>query len=223
MDSPVEPLPLETQATSESAQPVQAEVKGVQTARHLRGARFHHMKPTLGLEVAGSLRALGGGNILPGRAQSSPTRAIHLQIDWQPAFIQSLGVLGIGPSVGVYPIFGDSRPTTGTASVFEVGGQIQYQLRYFREQPLVPVVGYAGEYLTYRFTTGQKGSLMIQGPMLGAWLLLNIFEPGAAADFYVNTGVKRSYLVAEYRRLEGANADLDISGSSIFGGLRFEF
>jgi hypothetical protein len=64
---------------------------------------------------------------------------------------------------------------------------------------------------------------MSQGVFFGGMLLLNYFEPSASAEFYITTGVTRSYLVAELRQYSANDSALSLSGSSLFFGLRFEF
>ncbi len=54
-------------------------------------------------------------------------------------------------------------------------------------------------------------------------LLLNFMEPSSAAEMYYSHGVSRSYLVAEMRNLAGTDANVTVSGSSYFFGLRLEF
>jgi hypothetical protein len=112
--------------------------------------------------------------------------------------------------------------TSGPVNVFSVGAEVRYQARFFREQILVPVVGYAYEGINYRLTYA-TGATDGHGPVYGVWLLLNQLEPDQAAEAYMDSGVIRSYLVAEARNLEGGNEDIDFSGFSYFLGLRIEF
>jgi hypothetical protein len=87
----------------------------------------------------------------------------------------------------------------------------------------VPTIGYEYQYLTYALTTGPQGAMPLSGPVFGAMFLLNVLEPTSAAEMYVEQGISRSYLVAEFKSLQGNDANLSISGQSFFFGLRFEF
>ncbi|MEO7162124.1 MAG: hypothetical protein ABI041_04325, partial [Bdellovibrionia bacterium] len=79
----------------------------------------------------------------------------------------------------------------------------------------------AYEYFSYAFKAGQIGNLRAQGPVYGLWLLLNQFDRSAAADFYIDAGVARTYLVFEAKNLVGAEG-VSFNGLSYFAGLRME-
>jgi hypothetical protein len=131
-------------------------------------------------------------------------------------------VVGIGPIVELYPIF-NSGSTPTKFSLYSFGGQIRYQARYFREQVIVPVVGYTVESFYYSFTRGATGNLISSGPTAGLWFLLNFLEPQSASQFYINSGVLRSYLILEYRNMRGSDANVSFSGGSYYFGVRCEF
>lgn len=177
--------------------------------------------PELAIELTTSFNAFGRQALVVEQG-SHGIYAISLGMEYQPAFLQSIGVIGIGPYFTSYPSFGASIAPSAL-SLLGVGAQIRYQARYFREQPIVPMVAYSGEYFNYEFNSGMKGHLVSSGPTVGAWLLLNFLEPRAAAQFYSNTGISRSYAVVEYRMLKGSNSDLAFSGGSYYVGLRIEY
>ena len=191
--------------------------------RNSREPAYTLTRPTWGIQFTGALKAFGGNDLITGQA-GVPTRAFQVSGEYQFPFLQSLGVLSMGPTVGTYPIFGSI--TKDPVSVMEVGGQIRYQLRFFREQPIVPIAGFQFEYLNYHFTSpspsGMSGALMATGPTFGGMFLLNWLEPSAAAEIYVDNGVSRSYLLAEARILSGTDTNLSLSGTSLFFGLRLE-
>jgi hypothetical protein len=182
-------------------------------------------KPNWGIELAGSLQGFGKGATVATDRTDINVRAIGFQIDYQPRFLQSAGVIGFGPSFGLYPPTPPDANLIRTTSQWFVGGQARYQLRLFREQPLVPMVGYAAEYLVYRYKgeNAASGRLLLQGPIFGAYLLLNWLEPSAAADMFTNNGISRSYLVGELRMLSGSDVNVDVPGKSVFFGLRVEY
>ncbi len=189
---------------------------------------YQYTHPHWGFELAGSYNSLGGQNLVT--FQTETAKALSIQLEYQPEFLQSLGVIGLGPSLSTYPIFGYAV-TSHALALWSVGGQIRYQARFFRQQPIVPIAGYSVEYFTYRFqpsadfpsASAPSGNFILQGPVVGAWLLLNIFEPSAAASLYTDYKISRSYLVAELRSQTGGDSNISITGNSFYLGLRFEF
>lgn len=200
-------IPVET--------PVEAKI------RDSRNPKFWDIRPTWAFELSSSLNALGG-NALTVDQGTNPTYAFAAAIEYQPPDIQKYGVFGIGPIFEVFPIFQGSS-TPDRFSLLAGGFQFRYQARYFQEQPLVPMAAYSVEYFRYRFTSGPTGNTWLHGPTVGLWLLLNMLEPDTAAQFYINSGVVRSYVTLEYRILTGSGTGISVSGGSFYFGLRCEF
>jgi hypothetical protein len=200
--------------------PPRPEPRSEAQVRDPRTPKYHFTRPNWGFELTFSMDSLGKQLFVP--TQSETAKAILMEYDYQPAFLQSIGVIGIGPSIAFYPIFGTGVTETAF-SLWSVGAHIRYQARFFRQQVVVPVVGYNLDYFTYRFRTASNGSMILQGPVFGAWILLNMFEPSSAAQLYVDYKISRSYLVAEMRLLSGSDVNLSITGSSLYFGLRFEY
>jgi hypothetical protein len=223
-------------ATSEAAAPVppQAEIpppldiggnsapdqSSTTTQAHVLAYKLE--RPSMGVEISSSLQALGKSPGIP-NFESANVRALKLEIEYQPPFLQQYGVVGLGVSGSVYPISPRGDIADSAFSLWAVGGQIRYQARFFREQILVPMAGYSFEALTYHLADHAAGRLDITGPFFGAMLLLNPFEPSAAGDSWVDSGISRTYIVAELRSRSGTDANVSFSGSSVFLGLRFEF
>lgn len=189
--------------------------------RSARVPHFQDVKPQWGLQLNFSPRALGGVGLTPEQG-TLPAFAFSVSPEFQPRFLQFFGVIGIGPSVSIYPILGGNNLTPRWSAIWSVGGQIRYQAKYFRQQILVPNIAYAFEYLGYAYSAGQSGNLQAQGPVYGLWLLLNKLDPSAAADFYIDAGVARSYLIFEARNVLGRDANISINGFSYYVGLRVE-
>lgn len=143
-------------------------------------------------------------------------------MEFQPAFLQGIGVLGLGPSVTIYPAIGGNF-TSSPLSIWSAGGQVRYQMRWFHEQLIVPMVGYAYEYFRYNLADGNTGYIQSMGPMFGIYVYLNALDPDSAADFYSNYSGIRSYLVAEAKLLSGADDLVTLSGMGFYFGLRMEF
>ena len=184
---------------------------------------YQQSRPLWGFEMAGSLKALGGSPVIPNLGDAKVSAA-SLQLELQPKFLQRLGVFGLGPSFEVNPVNPfDGITSTAMGGLWSIGGQIRYQARFFLEQPIVPVVGYCAQYWNYRLADGTAGRFWAKGPVLGAMILLNFLDTDAAAEFFVDFGVSRTYLVAELRNIAGNDSVISFSGSSLFGGLRFEF
>lgn len=185
--------------------------------------RFTVMRPEWSFQFSGSLKAFGDKNIDERQGATNPARAIRLSWQYQPAFLQSFGIISLGPSFTIYPLPPGAGVTPKFYSIWSAGGEIQYQARFFREQPLVPYAGYAMEYLSYTLTGGATGRLTAKGVFFGGSLLLNWFEPRAAAAFFSNHGVTRSYLFGELRGLEATGVHFSLSGTSLFFGVRIEW
>lgn len=183
--------------------------------------KYELIRPQWGVELTSSLSAFGQNALVQSQG-TKPIYAFSLLAEYLPPFVQDVGVLGIGPTFTAYPIF-SGGVTTSFVSLWAPGIQVRYQARYFRNQWLVPVVAYSAEYFNYHFTSGAAGTLWIQGPTYGAWLLLNVIEPSAASQFYIEQRILRSYLVFEVRNFSGSDSFLRTSGASYYFGLRVEF
>lgn len=174
----------------------------------------------LGFEFRLSFSALGTQQLVPDQLGSN-LDAFSLSFEWQPPWIQRFGVLGFGPSISLYPIFATGVQPTFFSN-FGLGGVARYQFHYFQRQLLVPVIGYSAEAFHYSFSTGLAGSFMIKGPLYGVWLLLNMFEPTAANEAFVSTGISRTYAIFEAQNFVGNDDVISVSGFSYYFGVRFE-
>ncbi|MBI3534915.1 MAG: hypothetical protein HY072_05460 [Deltaproteobacteria bacterium] len=183
---------------------------------------YPNIRPMWAFEFTGSLSALGTSPSIPNKG-SAKVRAVAFQIDFQPPWIQKLGVLSLGPSLQLYPVSPYQGITSkALGSLWSTGGQVKYQAYFFKQQPIVPVVGYTIDWWNYTLADSNKGRIIAKGPILGLMLLLNILEPESAFEFFLNWGIARNYLVAEYRFLSGSDSNISFTGGSIFFGLRFE-
>ena len=184
-------------------------------------------RPNFAFQLEGSMNAFGGSTISPAE-QGVTSKAALIEAEYQPSFLQGLGVLGIGPSIGMYPTTGGvvgtgQQVVNGPTSIWEVGGQVRYQFRYVTEQMIVPFVGYNYQRLHYNINQGGGNSgLNIAGGSAGLSVLLNRLDETAALDLYRNTGISRLYLVAELKNLQGSDDNVAIAGNSFFFGIRCE-
>ncbi|MDR3607004.1 MAG: hypothetical protein P4M08_06440 [Oligoflexia bacterium] len=182
--------------------------------------------PNFGIQLRGSMSAFGSG-ISSAYTQGVHSQAAVLEAEFQPAALQNIGVIGIGPSVGVYPTTGTfsgtgMSPTTGYFSLWEAGGQIRYQAKYWPDQIVVPFVAYEMQLLNYSLINGPTNRLTLTGGSLGLSLLLNRFDPQQALALYKSTNISRSYFFIEGNHLAGSDSTLSIGGASFFFGLRCE-
>jgi hypothetical protein len=182
--------------------------------------KYIFMRPDWGAQFAASLNAFGN-SLIPEQG-NHPVYALNILAEYQPPGLQSYGVFGFGPLAEAFLING-AEVTPSPISLFGLGVHARYQARYFVEQIVVPVVGYSIEYFNYRFNTGVRGSLISSGPTLGVWILLNFIDRRSASMFYLNSGVLRSYLVAEWRNMSGEDSNISYSGGSYYLGVRLEF
>ena len=191
----------------------------------LRGGHasdYQLKRPDFAGELTFSPGGLGKTDISGG--QNIWARGIHFSLDYQPPFFQTFGVLAFGPEMNIYPVL-PMNPGVASSiySTWAYGGEIRYQARFFREQLLVPVVGYDYEHLMYHLNTLGSGSFTMSGAIYGVYILMNQLEPTAAYDIYDNAGILRTYLTVEARNLRGTGSQLAVGGTSYFGGIRMEF
>jgi hypothetical protein len=188
----------------------------------LRNPRYQRIKPTWSFDISLSGSALGGSSFSSG-GFSNTVRGFLLDVQYEPAFLQKIGVISFGPTGAYYPVFPRYNNVLPLGGVWSVGVEARYQAVLFKNQPLVPYVGLASEMINYHLASAPGEHLIATGPILGLGFLLNWLEPSSAFDFYSNYGAVRSYLTAELRSLSGSSSDQTISGSSYFFGLRIEF
>ena len=188
---------------------------GESSVSNVRIPTLQKIQPQWALQFSGSPKAFGLST------DGAFIRGFSIQMDYQPQFFQKFGVLGFGPSFNLYPVIPYTGRTDGPIGIFSLGAQIQYQARFFREQPIVPIVGYNFEYLRQKFVDEAAQAGWISGATLGAMILLNEIDPTESADFYVNYQVCRTYLIAELRNSSGRGEAQAFR--SYFFGLRFEF
>jgi hypothetical protein len=144
-------------------------------------------------------------------------------MEWQPAFLQAIGVLGLGTSLQVYPELPKTSLTSIASHFWSAGAQARYQLKLFEGQWVVPMGGYAVERMQYSWS-GEKGFFLARGPFAGVFILLNPLEPSVAGEAYASMGVKRSYLVAEVRLREGSSSTgVAVAENTTFFGIRSEW
>lgn len=184
---------------------------------------FEYTRPKWGTQISGVGSALPYNGSEASLAQNG-FWGLSFQMDYQPPFLQSIGVLAIGPTLNLYPTTTRKNSLVKHAfGVWSPGAQVRYQFKYFRSQPLVPIVGYSAEWVQYSLPDQGRGRFLARGWTAGLAFLLNVLDMNSAGGFYVNYGVSRSYLIAEYKRMEGGDDAFKTSGGSAFLGLRIEY
>jgi hypothetical protein len=212
-----EPAPAPTENTEDARQESAIEAK-----KEGRVPYYQTTHPAWGFELSATIGALGGQDIEASQG-GSLARGLEMQFEYQLPFLQAIGVLSFGPSFALYPIGADGSVTPDAKSIWAAGGQVRYQARFFREQIIVPMAGYEYQQFSYNFSDGNSGKTPLSGAFVGAMFLLNVVEPSAASELYINAEISRSYLVAEYKMLSASDANVDISGGSFYFGFRLEF
>ncbi len=219
-------IPAEGEAMAEEPM-IPSESSGASVARHDRKIPFYDREnPSWGVDIHGSLNALGATS--PTNTAEDveySTRNFGIGFEYQPQFLQSLGVVSIGPSVNLYILEPMGSLTSGPFSIMSFGGSAKYQFRYFRAQPFVPFVGFEYQMIKYRFVVEgfPSGWTTSTGMTFGGMLLLNWMEPSSAHSLWSETGIKRSYLVGEVKTMTAGEPALSVDGSAIYFGLRVEY
>jgi hypothetical protein len=189
---------------------------------------YDRENPNWGIDIHGSLQALGATGITTANAATGEIdhdiRNFGFGVEYEPEFLQSLGVVSIGPSANLYVASPSGSLTSGSFSILSGGMSLKYQLKFWRGQPLVPFFGYEIQMIKYRFAVEEIGSgiTTAQGPVFGAMLLLNWMEPSAAHSLWADTGIKRTYLVGEMKMLTAGEPLLSVDGQALYFGLRME-
>ncbi|MCM2279471.1 MAG: hypothetical protein NDJ89_15455 [Oligoflexia bacterium] len=150
-----------------------------------------------------------------------------LRTQFDVHLLESIGVVGVGPSLEYYFTevadgYRTAGAVPGVTKAVAVGAQARYQARYFEWQTLVPMISYSFEKLNYRLSDGARGWADAKGLTVGAWLYLNALDRATAASFRRELGVSRTYITFERRTLLGADERIALSGSSYQLGMRFE-
>lgn len=229
LDEAIEPEePLAASALTQPDAPMDVPVDGASDATTLsaeydpRIPRYQQMNTGWSFDLTFSPNSLGGKDIVP-EMGGAKTRGVLLNAEYLFPNFQKLGVFSIGPTLGIYSVATDSPIVSNRYSLWTVGGKIRYQLRFLREQWVVPTAAFHFEYFRYSFLTSGTGGTFLTGPSFGLWVLLNPFDPDSSAQFYSEHSIKRSYLTAEYKVLSGSQNALTVSGASYFFGLRLEW
>jgi hypothetical protein len=178
------------------------------------------------VQFSGAYKALGSGINYP-TTQGMSSQAFLFEGEYQPLFLQKFGILGVGPSIGIYPTTGTDI-TTGNGltqnnfDLWEIGGQIRYQARYFENQIFVPFAAYQMQLLNYSLQYGPTGRVVLHGGSLGLSFLLNTLDKQQALMLFKNTHVSRTYFFIQGTSLTGNDSNISVSGVSLFFGLRCE-
>ncbi len=195
------------------------------TPTSVTNSKFHSAaQPTVGIQLTASRTGTGSQTLQTSTATGNPWRIpVAIQIDFEP--ITSLGTLALGPSVE-YLHFADtsdaSQKGTHLMLAWSYGGQIRYSAHYSEKQWLVPTAAYHFQRWNYKRTNAPSGEFNAQGPSLGAWLYLNAIDRESARTMRTGLGIQRAYLTLDWKRVEGSDSSLSITGDGFHLGLRLE-
>lgn len=181
--------------------------------------------PTFGLQISASPSDLGNRSFNFRSVQKNySTTFIDLVASYYIP-LQAFGAINVGPTLKASP----SRRTFADASkpnlvfAWAYGAQVQYQAKYIESQILVPTIGLSAERWLYKLKNAHD-QFSAWGPTAGLMLDLNLLDPSLARSMKNQTGIIRTYLVAEYQRIQGATRDQSgsLSGENVQVGLRFD-
>lgn len=195
---------------------------------------YDRENPTVGIDIHASLAALGTpirsqvlvNGVPTGAMNESSVRNFGVGFEFEPKFLQSIGVVSLGPSVNMYALEPIGDLTESALSILSVGFSAKYQLKFMRSQVFVPFAGFEAQMIHYAFhaETGLgSGWTTSTGPTFGGLLLLNWMEPSSAHNLYSDYGIKRTYLVGEAKLLKAGEPVLSVEGTAIYFGLRMEY
>lgn len=229
------PAPLEDVTVPAEPEAVASETEsGTSTKRWDRSVPLYEREtPNWGWDIHGSMQALGksikspeldtNGNAT-GNINETDVVNFGLGFEWEPSFLQSIGVVSLGPSFNLYTMQPGGDLTENAFSVYSLGFSAKYQLNFMRGQWLVPFVGFESQLIHYSFNDADVGTgwTTAVGPTFGALIALNWMEPSAAHNLFADTGIRRSYLVGEIKQMTAGEDLLSTDGIAIYFGLRLE-
>ena len=186
--------------------------------------RYAESKPSVGYELAASVPGMGKYGFVNGSETLTPQWTGSFQVDFQPQFLQHFGVGGFGPNFNLSPppIMTDDTKYKLVYG-FSVGAHARYQFKFWNSQPIVPIVGYSGEYYRYKLRSGGANGFIARGPMAGIWIHLNALDEAAARAAFFDKGLARSYIVLEARRLRGSDGIVSMDSQAYYTGIRLEY
>lgn len=223
--------PSETIAEEEPAELEETEreerLTSLSRRRLRRGEKpiYYRDKPTTAFKLQGSGQALGDP-IIKNNGDEFDVRHFGFGLAWMPKFLQYIGAVSFGGSFNVYPILPLGGITRGAFDVISFGGSVEYQAQFWDGQPIVPFIGYEWQQFRYSLRDGavvDKGWTLASGMTSGVHFLLNWIEPDGAFEAFKNTGIRRSYLTAEWKQLQTDYNLLDSVDHAVFIGLRVEY
>ena len=172
-----------------------------------------------------SLDAFGQKDIVS-TENDAQSMGIMLEPQYSPVAFRHFGTLSVGPSFGIYPTGADAAGNNVTSSAFDLysyGVKAQYQFEYWDNQWVIPYVSVNYYRLHYEFTNSTSGTVGLPGGAFGINLPLNHFDPKNGRAFHDNYGFNRASISLEGRGLRGGDANTDISGVSLYAGLRLDW
>ena len=160
-------------------------------------------------------------------AFSQGYNSIAANYEFQPISIQKYqkyGILSLGLALTFFHKHENNgiKYFTGLGTNFAFGARARYQFKYKKNQILVPSFSYEYQKLKY-FINNQHGWGSLSGISLELWLLLNTIDQKKSDGLYKSTSINNVYLTVELRNASASGENLDLSDSSIYWGLRFEF
>jgi hypothetical protein len=138
---------------------------------------------------------------------------------------QSIGLFSMGPQIAVLNL---GSPVVGTVSDplnLMVGATFRYQLKFMKNQPLVPTAALSWDYYRLKSAFPVAPYATGSGISFSAGLLLNLgwIDRETAKEAFQSLGMTRAYLSAELQSQSFKNTVFSREATFYLFGIRFEF
>ena len=182
-------------------------------------------------QVAPSRWSIGFRGAVSGFPISSAAGSSYqIYVDWILPF-QKSGLFSLGLQYGSFPVSSTATNASGNSIPYpnylsQMGGvQFRYQLRYWTNQLIVPVVGIDLDYYDLVIGGGieDRATGITVGANFGLMINLGAIDVDTARDAYQTIQMTRTYLTLELHPTSISATNVSYSGTLFYMGLRLEF
>lgn len=138
---------------------------------------------------------------------------------------QTLGIFSVGPQLAILNL---RAPVVGTVSDplnVMLGATIRYQLKFIKNQPIVPTVALSWDYYRLKSAFPVAPHATGNGISFSGGVLLNLgwIDRETAKEAFQSLGMTRAYLSAEVQSTAFKNTVFSRDALFFLFGIRFEF